>query len=380
MAGKCCAALQMTIPLVVDHDRRPGRARVQRDAGPAVPDRPRRARWPTRAAAGRSGSSPARLEQQIAMMLAEDKPTTTGCRPVPVLSNEEAWASCPPAESGANSPLPGWARVDGRHPAPHDRDAFWNSKTCTGRRARSTRNCGRWSGGSSPTPTGASTPRQVAVADLKRAGRDGRGSRSPAWRLASPLSAETRRPSTSPAKLTRAAYKVTDDQMAALRKDLGETKLVAFVQLVAFGNFQDRLLLTLDVPAGSGRAVAAERGAVQAAVGRRRGPGPAAVAGGRGDGPPEKVADPEWRSIDFASLQKLMEGQTGREPRVSVPRGRGRHEEPARRGAKPTADQVEPRLLGLLSRNWPRPGRPACGRSPRRRSRTGSSRRASSGS
>src|SRR5204863_414009 len=51
---------------------------------------------------------------------------------------------------------------------------------------------------------------------------------------------------------TRAAYKVSDDQMAALRKDLGEPKLVAFVQLVAFGNFQDRLLLTLDVPPESG--------------------------------------------------------------------------------------------------------------------------------
>jgi hypothetical protein len=38
-----------------------------------------------------------------------------------------------------------------------------------------------------------------------------------------------------------------------------------------------------------------------------------------GEGPPEKVADADWRAIDFPSIQKLMESQRGRDPRVSVP-------------------------------------------------------------
>lgn len=37
------------------------------------------------------------------------------------------------------------------------------------------------------------------------------------------------------------------------------------------------------------------------------------------DGPPEKIADPDWRAIDFPSIRKLMEGQRGRAGRVSIP-------------------------------------------------------------
>ena len=39
-------------------------------------------------------------------------------------------------------------------------------------------------------------------------------------------------------ELTRSAYKVSDDQMARVKADFGEPKLVALVQLVAFGNFR----------------------------------------------------------------------------------------------------------------------------------------------
>jgi len=159
---------------------------------------------------------------------------------------------------------------------------------------------------------------QVAVADLKRAGgtpvevESLRGDRSP-------LSPETRLALDIARELTRAAYKVSDDQMAALRKDLGDQKLVAFVQLVAFGNFQDRLLLTLDVPPDAS-------GPLSPSAVRFKRPWAGGEAPARppfpsgGDGPPEKVADSEWRAIDFPSIQKFMESQRGREPRVSVPR------------------------------------------------------------
>jgi hypothetical protein len=158
---------------------------------------------------------------------------------------------------------------------------------------------------------------EVAVADLNGAGGTTeevaalRGDRSP-------LSPETRRALDVARELTRAAYKVSDGQMAALRKDLGDPKLVAFVELIAFGNFQDRLLLTLGVPPEPGgplppSGVRFKRPWVGGDVGARP-PMPNAA-----DGPSEKVADADWRAIDFPAIQKLMESQRGREPRVSIP-------------------------------------------------------------
>ena len=120
-------------------------------------------------------------------------------------------------------------------------------------------------------------------------------------------------------ELTRAAYKVTDDQMALLRKDLGDPKLVALVQLVAFGNFQDRLLLSLGVPAEQG-------GPLPPSGIRFKRPWEGGEATARSapkagtDGPSETVTDPDWRSTDFKALQQFMEAQRGREPRVSVPK------------------------------------------------------------
>jgi hypothetical protein len=150
----------------------------------------------------------------------------------------------------------------------------------------------------------------------------------------SPLSTETRRALDIARELTRAAYKVSDDQMAALRKYLGDQKLVAFVQLIAFGNFQDRLLLTRGTPPEPGgplppSGVHFKRPWVGGEVAARP-PAPTAA-----DGPPDKVADADWRSIDFPSIQKLMESQRGREPRVSVPSADDvlKHLPP---GAKPT--------------------------------------------
>jgi hypothetical protein len=74
VAGKCCAALHMTIPLVVD--------RVDDQVGHAysgMPDRlylvDRDGKVAYKGGRGPFGFKPGELEQQIAMMLAEDKPT-----------------------------------------------------------------------------------------------------------------------------------------------------------------------------------------------------------------------------------------------------------------------------------------------------------------
>jgi hypothetical protein len=92
------------------------------------------------------------------------------------------------------------------------------------------------------------------------------------------------------------------------------------VLLLAYANFQDRLLLTLDLPVEAGGPlkpldVHFASSPVQAAP---RPPLP--------DEPKEKQAkqelrmnDPEWRDKDFLALQRAMEGQRARKPRIAVP-------------------------------------------------------------
>ena len=118
----------------------------------------------------------------------------------------------------------------------------------------------------------------VAVADLKRAGATDaevgalKGDRSV-------LSAETRRVLDVARELTRAAYKVSDDQMALLKRDLGESKLVA---LRPAGRVRQLPGSVAVEPRRPGRgAAAAERRPVQATVGRRRGQVSPAVPGAR---------------------------------------------------------------------------------------------------
>jgi alkylhydroperoxidase family enzyme len=315
VAGKCCAALDMTIPLVVDHvDDRVGHAYS------GMPDRlyliDADGKVAYKGGRGPFGFKPGELEQQIAMMLVDKKTGTTVAGRFPVLTNEAAWARLPAAENGANSPLPEWARVTAstlpRTTATilelHD---LHRTKNPLDPKLRA---MVRWVVADANRCKYA---QEVAVADLKRAGGTAeevaalRGDRSP-------LSLETRRTLDVARELTRAAYKMSDDQMAALRKDLGEPKLVAFVQLVAFGNFQDRLLLSLGVAPEAGGSLAPSGVRFKRPWVGGDAPARPPLAKG-GDGPPEKVADPDWRAIDFPSIQKLMEGQRGREPRVSVP-------------------------------------------------------------
>ena len=313
VASKCCAALKMTIPLVVDQiDDRVGHAYS------GMPDRlyliDREGKVAYKGGRGPFGFKPAELEQQIAMLLAEDKPKIEVGARFPMLSNEAAWAKLPAAENGQGSPLPRWARITAatlpRTTATIlELEDLHRTKNPLDPKLRA---MVRWVVAEANRCKAAM---ETAFVDLKLAGASSdevaalRGDRSV-------LSAETRRALDIARELTRAAYKVSDDQMVALRKDLGDTKLVAFVQLVAFGNFQDRLLLSLDVPPESSQAPNGIRfkrpwdgGAAPARPDRPK----------QIDGIAEKVVDREWKNINFDSLQKLMEGQRGRESRISVP-------------------------------------------------------------
>ena len=159
----------------------------------------------------------------------------------------------------------------------------------------------------------------IAVADLKRAGGTDdevaalKGDRSP-------LPVEWRRVLDVARELTRAAYKVTDDQMATRAKGPWRPE----------ARRAGPACRVRELP-GSSAAVAGRAAGSRADRCRRpesasSGPGWAARHGrdrqpkASTDGPPETVTDPDWRSTDFKALQQFMEAQRGREPRVSVPK------------------------------------------------------------
>src|SRR5262245_24560864 len=315
-AAQRCAAITMTVARGVDKmDDHVGHLYS------GMPDRlyliDRTGKVAYKGGRGPFGFKPQELEQAIAMMLAEEPQLADAGSRFRVLFNEEAWAKLPKAESGAGSPLPGWARVTA---AALPRTTATILELEDLHRTKSPldpnlRAMARWVVADADR---CKVAMAEALADLKRAGASEaevqalRGDRSA-------LPDSTRRVLDVARELTRAAYKVSDDQIAAIRNDLGEPKLVALVQLVAFGNFQDRLLLSLDVPPEPGGPL--PPGGVRFVRPWVGGEAPArSTPKPTGDGPPVEVTDPDWRAMDFDGLQKFMEAQRGREPRVSVPK------------------------------------------------------------
>jgi hypothetical protein len=120
-------------------------------------------------------------------------------------------------------------------------------------------------------------------------------------------------------KLTRAAWTVSDAEVARLIGKYGEKQVVAMVLLVAYANFQDRLVLALDLPVEAGGPLPpvevcfppAPLGARRAAP---RGPTPVGTTPS-----PERETDPDWLALPFPDLQKELNRQRARPPRIPLP-------------------------------------------------------------
>jgi alkylhydroperoxidase family enzyme/thiol-disulfide isomerase/thioredoxin len=120
-------------------------------------------------------------------------------------------------------------------------------------------------------------------------------------------------------QLTLDGSSVTDEAVAGLIEAIGPEKVVALVLLVAHGNFQDRLLLSLGVTAEPGGALAPVAVALdrQAAV-----EVPARVRPETADAAPPgplRIDDPEWTGVDLNALRVELEGQKARPGRIRVP-------------------------------------------------------------
>ena len=126
-------------------------------------------------------------------------------------------------------------------------------------------------------------------------------------------------------KMTVDPASVTDDEFAVLVKHHGEKNVVAMVQLMAWSNFQDRLVLCLGSPMEAGGplpplAVVFKPGFL---ITRQPitagGPGQPTVSIAPGAGKDVVEDDSEWTSISYEELQCRLERQRSRSTRLRVP-------------------------------------------------------------
>jgi alkylhydroperoxidase family enzyme len=160
--------------------------------------------------------------------------------------------------------------------------------------------------------------RATAVADLKRAG----GSAEDVRRLTeSRPNDDERRVVALARQLTTAAYLVTDEQFAAVLKQLGPEKITAAVHTVAFANFENRVILALGVkiePDGPYPPLSVKLDKLKrATVAAPPRPPWDAVTSAK----PKKEYDApaDWKEVPYEELEKHLAAQKERTPRVPLP-------------------------------------------------------------
>ncbi len=314
-ANQFCRKLNPNLPVVVDEINDPvGHAYSGMPARLYVIDT--RGKVAYKSGRGPFGFKPGEMEQALVMALLEG--VSVGKAPARAAAppGDPAWVKLPEAEEGAGGPLPGWAQalaaaLPRTTASMLEMDRLYRTRGVADGKLRA---MARWAAArANQCPYGEA----YALADLRRAGATdeeinilrGDWSRFPE---------DTRRVLQFADKLTRAAYSVTDEEVARLKTDLGEPQLVALVQLLAYANFQDRLALSLGLSVEPG-------GPLPPSAVRFRRPWVGGEAPERKL--PAVVAEPEagieltdgHRPADFHGLKQQMESQRGRRPRVSVP-------------------------------------------------------------
>ncbi len=254
----------------------------------------------------------------LVLTLALVRPTAAKPR-VPLLSDAEAWQVLPEAVAGGAGPLPAWAKalaVSLPRTTAMMLELDWRQRAASPLGAKLSGKL-RW--------TVARANRcdytvAYALADLVRAGldddeiaalEDDEQSSAPDERAALEFAR----------KLTLAANTVSDDEVAALMELYGDKRLVAIVLLVAYGNFQDRLVLALGLetePEGPLAPIKVRFS--QAPTDQHvKAPERTLPADPPDELPASKVTDADWLSMDFKTLQDSLEVQRCRPPRIHVP-------------------------------------------------------------
>jgi hypothetical protein len=236
---------------------------------------------------------------------------------VPLVDDAEAWRHLPRTILGGGQPLPSWARALARAlprttAAMLDLDRLHRTRSPL---APALRGKMRWV---AARANRCAYSRAYAEADLRRLGvseveiqaLDGDHAALP--ELEQSALAFARR-------MTLEADKVTDAGVEQLKSAHGEKGLTAMVLLLAYANFQDRLLLALDVPVEAAGPLPPldvqfdnEKPApsVPARVSPKNRPA-LSVA--------KRIDDPDWLALDIDDLERNLETQTRNVGRIRVP-------------------------------------------------------------
>lgn len=235
---------------------------------------------------------------------------------VPLLDTAAAWARLPEAEAGGGGPLPSWARafadsLPRTTAAMLDLDRLHRTRSSLGPILRGKM---RWVAADANR---CAYTRAYAEADLRRAGLDEAGLAALKTDLRG-LPREERLALLFAHEMTLRADEVTDETVEEIRRIYGDEKLAAMVLLLAYANFQDRLVLALGLELEPGGPlpppeVRFARDATKPEVPPRLIP--------EGDRPevPTHVDDPAWTDFDFQALQDRLTGQRNRPGRIRVP-------------------------------------------------------------
>ena len=233
------------------------------------------------------------------------------------LSLEECWKVLPKTVSGGGQRLPNWALITARTlprttAAMLELDWLHRTQSVLGPNLRGQM---RWVAAEANRCEYA---KSTAEADLRRAGFGDEQIKTlkagpDRWPAVDRVALEFAR------QMTIDAAQVTDDEVARLLKIYGEEKLVAMVLLLAAANFQDRLLLTLDVPLENGGPLAPvevhfSKQATPPVIPSRAKPQDL-----KGPNVPMVVDDPEWIELGFDGLQRNLSSRKANEGRIRVP-------------------------------------------------------------
>ena len=267
---------------------------------------------------GPFGFKPGEMEQALVMSLLESEKAPEPQSVLPLPADKDAWAKLPKATVGAGAPLPNWAKaVVGHLPrtaaAMLELDAAHRTKSLLDPALRAKM---RWAVAKANRCEYAQA---TALADLKRAA----GADAVKTLTGAPAAwpAADREPLEFARLLTVAAPTITDEQFAALRKTHGDKGVAAMVLLAAYGNFQDRLLLGLNIPLEADGPMAPAvikfaPGALQVApILPEQTAVPTLLPAGTAVVPP----DAEWAKLSYDDLQARLEKQRDRTPRLPIP-------------------------------------------------------------
>jgi alkylhydroperoxidase family enzyme len=317
VAQKCSRALGLGMPMLVDTiDDKVGATYSGMPSRLYLIDQDGKVAY--KSGRGPFGFKPAELEQSLILLLQQEtKAAGAHQARVSLLDLADAWRHLPRAKQGGGQPLPNWARALARTlpqttAAMLDLDRLHRTKSPLGPVLRAKM---RWVAAQANR---CAYSRAYAEADLRRAGVAESAINALAGDHAS-LPEPERAALAFAREMTLEADKVTDAQVGYLKSEFGEQKLAAMVLLLAYANFQDRLLAALHVPVEPAGPLPAlevrfEKGPTAARVPVRTVPSERPLLA-----VPEGVDDPKWLSLDIDDLKKSLENQKSNAGRIRVP-------------------------------------------------------------